>query len=171
MLPRIASHCSSVRSIDEVTNTFFAQWKYPSERWRNLDHLRHDRVIGCVLDTTCGADEHARRLPPKRVFSDDAFSRAAAIFRVAADVPRLRLLQRLADGEWCVSELAEVAGVGLSTVSQQLRLLRAERIVERRRSGKHTFYSLADRHIIELITNALDHASEEDHGTLKDEVE
>jgi len=124
-----------------------------------------------ALDTTCGADEHARRSPPKRVFSDDAFSRAAAIFRVAADVPRLRLLQRLADGEWCVSELAEVAGVGLSTVSQQLRLLRAERIVERRRSGKHTFYSLADRHIIELITNALDHASEEDHGTLKDEVE
>jgi hypothetical protein len=50
MLPRTAAHCSSVRSIDEGTNTFFVRWKYPSERWSNLDHLRHDRVIGCVLD-------------------------------------------------------------------------------------------------------------------------
>jgi DNA-binding transcriptional ArsR family regulator len=121
--------------------------------------------------TPCGADEHARRAPPKRVFSDEAFSRAASLFRMAGDESRLRLLQRLADGEWCVSELAEAAGVGLSTVSQQLRMLRAERIVERRRSGKHTFYSLADRHIIELITNALDHASEEDDGALEEEAD
>jgi DNA-binding transcriptional ArsR family regulator len=108
----------------------------------------------------CGPEEHKRRLPPERVFSEDAFSRAAALFRVAGDVARLKLLDRLADGEWCVTELAEAAGVGLSTVSQQLRILRAERIVERRRSGKHTFYSLADRHVVDLITNALDHASE-----------
>jgi DNA-binding transcriptional ArsR family regulator len=123
------------------------------------------------LGATCGAGEHARRSPPKRIFSEEAFSRAAALFRVAGDVPRLRLLHRLADGEWCVSELADAAGVGLSTVSQQLRMLRAERIVERRRSGKHTFYSLADRHVIDLITNALDHASEEHDGTHEDDVD
>jgi DNA-binding transcriptional ArsR family regulator len=84
---------------------------------------------------TCGPDEHKRRLPPEKTFSEDAFSRAAALFRVAGDVARLKLLDRLADGEWCVTELADAAGVGLSTVSQQLRILRAERIVERRRSG------------------------------------
>jgi DNA-binding transcriptional ArsR family regulator len=46
-------------------------------------------------------------------------------------------------------------------VSQQLRLLRAEHIVQRRRTGKHIYYSLADRHIIELVANALEHAAEE----------
>jgi len=66
-------------------------------------------------------------------------SAAAALFRTAADVSRLKLLERLADGEWCVTELAEAAGSGLSTVSQQLRMLRAERIVARRRAGKHIF--------------------------------
>jgi hypothetical protein len=30
---------------------------------------------------------------------DHAFARAAAIFRVASDEPRLRLLERLAEGE------------------------------------------------------------------------
>jgi DNA-binding transcriptional ArsR family regulator len=110
---------------------------------------------------TCGPEEHARRNSLRKPVSEDAFARAASLFKVAGDVARLKLLDRLCDGEWCVSELAEAAGVGLSTVSQQLRLLRAERVVERRRSGKHIFYSLADRHMIDLVTNALAHAAEE----------
>ena len=90
-----------------------------------------------------------------------AFERAASLFRAAAEVERLKLLHRLSEGEWCVTELAEAAGVGLSTVSQQLRLLRAERIVTRRRTGKHIYYSLNDGHVRDLIRNALEHASEE----------
>jgi ArsR family transcriptional regulator len=45
-------------------------------------------------------------------------------------------------------------------VSQQLRLLRAERIVARRRAGKHIFYSLADSHVSDLIQSAIEHAAE-----------
>jgi ArsR family transcriptional regulator len=45
-------------------------------------------------------------------------------------------------------------------VSQQLRLLRAERIVSRRRAGKHIFYSLADAHVSDLIRSAIEHAAE-----------
>ena len=107
----------------------------------------------------CGPDEHARRARLSLV-SDDQLERAASIFRAAGDVSRLKLLHRLSDGEWCVTELAEAAGVGLSTVSQQLRLLRAERIVARRRAGKHIFYSLADAHVSDLIHSAIEHAAE-----------
>ncbi len=114
-----------------------------------------------MVMATCEPEEHAKRPPKKAVVSEEAFARAAALFRVVSDVSRLQLLDRLADREWCVTELAEAAGVGLSTVSQQLRLLRAEHIVQRRRTGKHIYYSLADRHIIELVANALEHAAEE----------
>ena len=110
-------------------------------------------------DDRCGPEEHARRLKTAAV-SDEQLDRAAAIFRAAGDLSRLKLLYRLCDGEWCVTELAEAAGVGLSTVSQQLRLLRAERIVARRRAGKHIFYSLADSHVTGLITSAIEHAAE-----------
>ena len=96
--------------------------------------------------------------------SDEAFERAAGLFRAAGDVSRLKLLERLSDGEWCVTELAEAAGTGLSTVSQQLRLLRAERIVRRRREGKHIYYSLSDRHMSELVRSALEHAAEQSSG-------
>ncbi len=110
-------------------------------------------------EETCGPEEHARRARLAAV-SDEQLERAAAIFRAAGDPSRLKLLHRLCDGEWCVTELADAAGVGLSTVSQQLRLLRAERIVARRRAGKHIFYSLADAHVIDLIRSAIEHAAE-----------
>jgi DNA-binding transcriptional ArsR family regulator len=110
----------------------------------------------------CGPEEHARRAREGRA-TDEQLERVAALFRAAGEVARLKLLDRLADGEWCVTELAEAAGVGLSTVSQQLRILRAERIVTRRRAGKHIFYGLADSHIVELLRSAIDHAAEP-HG-------
>jgi DNA-binding transcriptional ArsR family regulator len=116
----------------------------------------------------CGPEEHARRAR-LTVVNDEQLERAAAIFRAAGDISRLKLLHRLSDGEWCVTELAEAAGVGLSTVSQQLRLLRAERIVARRRAGKHIFYSLADAHVSDLIHSAIEHAAEPHHHEKHDD--
>src|SRR5438046_2500543 len=56
-------------------------------------------------DDHCGPEEHARRLRSHAV-NDDHLERAAAIFRAAGDLSRLKLLYRLCDGEWCVTELA-----------------------------------------------------------------
>ncbi len=114
-----------------------------------------------TADADCEPETHAHRSERKAAVNDEAFERAAGLFRAAGDVSRLKLLERLSDGEWCVTELAEAAGTGLSTVSQQLRLLRAERIVRRRRDGKHIYYSLADRHMSELVRSALEHAAEQ----------
>jgi len=103
------------------------------------------------------AHAHARRVAPKPP-PDEAFVRAASLFRAVGDVARLRLLHVLARDEWCVSELAAQTGTKLSTLSQQLRLLYSERIVERRRDGKHIYYRLADDHVRELVGAALEHA-------------
>jgi ArsR family transcriptional regulator, lead/cadmium/zinc/bismuth-responsive transcriptional repressor len=108
----------------------------------------------------CAPDEHQARKAAKRA-PTHAVERAAAIFRAAGDEARLRLLEQLSDGEWCVSELAAAAGAGLSTVSQQLRLLRSEHLVKRRRAGKHVYYALADEHVARMIRDALAHAVEE----------
>lgn len=89
-----------------------------------------------------------------------ALARAAALFRACGDPERLRLLERLSQGEFCVSELAAESGEGLSTVSQRLRLLRTEGLVGRRREGKHIYYALADQHVADLIQSALEHALE-----------
>jgi DNA-binding transcriptional ArsR family regulator len=135
-----------------------------------LDHMTPEKKARTAQpEVRCVPDEHAARGAPKGVASDDALERAARLFRAASDISRLRLLGRLADGEWCVTELAEAVGVGLSTVSQQLRLLRSEHMVRRRRDGRHIYYSLTDRHVMDLVKSALDHAAEHPAGDEDDE--
>lgn len=97
-----------------------------------------------------------RFLPPNTL----ALERAARLFRALGDEARLSLLQRISDREACVTEIASMTGEGVSTISQRLKLLRAEGLVKRRRDGKHLFYSLVDGHIFNLIQNALEHAEE-----------
>src|ERR1700722_3035180 len=92
----------------------------------------------------CEPTDHDVRVSIEARLSDEAYERAASFFRAAGDVARLKLLTRLADGEWCVTELAQAARVTLPAVSQQLRILRAEGLVRRRRAGKHVYYALAD---------------------------
>jgi hypothetical protein len=76
------------------------------------------------------------------------------------DAPRLRLLVLLEHGERCVTEIVTAVHEKFSTVSQRLRLLRTEGLVTRRREGTHLYYALADRHVADLINNALAHAEE-----------
>lgn len=111
------------------------------------------------LEQECAHEPHQRRVPGVQA-SSLVVERAAALFRALGDTARLSLLERLAHGEYCVTELAEATGEGLSTISQRLRTLRSERLLKRRRVGKHVYYTLADRHVLEMIQSALAHASE-----------
>lgn len=107
----------------------------------------------------CSPGDHAAGQRPQ-ISSGDACERAAATFRALGDTARLQMLVLLSRGELCVTEIADQLGDNLSAVSQRLKLLRGERIVKQRRAGKHIFYSLADRHVAELIANAMEHADE-----------
>ena len=100
----------------------------------------------------------------------DALHRAAGLFRAAGDTERLRLLAELAHGERCVTELAQLTDAGMSTVSQRLKVLRAEGLVARRRDGKHLHYRLADSHVADLIASAIDHAGELSHSPTRKDV-
>ncbi|HEY1697586.1 MAG TPA: metalloregulator ArsR/SmtB family transcription factor [Polyangiaceae bacterium] len=108
----------------------------------------------------CSPAEHDRRPRASTDVSEEAFQRAASFFRAAGDVARLKLLTRLAEGERCVTELARAAHVPLPTMSQQLRILRSEGLVTRRRVAKHVYYALADAHIRDFLRSALEHAEE-----------
>jgi ArsR family transcriptional regulator len=78
------------------------------------------------------------------------------------DAPRLKILELLKKDELCVTEIVAAANEKFSTVSQRLRILRTEGLIVRRRAGNHIFYALADRHVADLIANALAHAVELD---------
>jgi ArsR family transcriptional regulator, lead/cadmium/zinc/bismuth-responsive transcriptional repressor len=122
-------------------------------------------MVGTMTDElSIESCEHEH--PPRagrKAPTDATFEKAAAIFRAAGDASRLKLLEILSSGEWCVTELAAATHAGMSTVSQQLKVLRAERLINRRRAGKHIYYSLADDHIVSLLRGAIAHAEEPTH--------
>jgi DNA-binding transcriptional ArsR family regulator len=91
-----------------------------------------------------------------------ALERAAQVLRAMADAARLRILDLLKQRELCVTEIVAAVGEKFTTVSQRLRLLRGEGLIRRRREGNHIYYALADRHVVDLILNALAHATELD---------
>ncbi len=107
----------------------------------------------------CSTHDHPNR-PRAKLVNGEAIERAARLFRALGEESRLRIVAALSQGEACVTELAEASDESLSTVSQRLRVLRAENIVVRRREGKHINYALADAHVTEMVFNALAHASE-----------
>jgi ArsR family transcriptional regulator len=65
------------------------------------------------------------------------------ILRAAADPTRLRILLLLNAEELSVAELQEILVMGQSTISTHLSQLRHAGLVEDRRTGKSSFYSLS----------------------------
>jgi ArsR family transcriptional regulator, lead/cadmium/zinc/bismuth-responsive transcriptional repressor len=111
------------------------------------------------MNTTLNHGGHLPR-PAVPVPARAQIEAAAEMFRALGDPERLRLLLRLAEGEACVSELAEDEGEKITTVSARLKILSGVRMVRRRREAKHVFYGLADQHVLPLVRNAIDHAAE-----------
>jgi DNA-binding transcriptional ArsR family regulator len=89
--------------------------------------------------------------------ADHNIAELADVFGLLADAGRLRVLVALLGGEMCVCDLAAVARASESAVSHHLRLLRAHRVVQVRRSGRMAYYKLADAHVRLLLDVALTH--------------
>jgi ArsR family transcriptional regulator len=63
--------------------------------------------------------------------------------KALAHADRLLLLCQLHEGEKCVNELGALAGLEQPSLSQQLAVLRRERLVATRRAGKQVVYRVA----------------------------
>jgi|GEM_PF-2937904 len=83
-----------------------------------------------------------------------------SIYKVLADKTRLKILFCLLDGAHAVSEMCAKTGLGQSLISHQLRVLRENGLVSTSRVKNKVIYSLADEHINELVSVALNHANE-----------
>lgn len=84
----------------------------------------------------------------------------ASLFSILGDPTRMRVLVALSTGEMCVNDLALATGINRTTVSHQLRVLRTNHLVTRRRDGKAAYYQLDDDHVSALLRLAIAHAAE-----------
>ena len=84
----------------------------------------------------------------------------AELFKVFGDSTRIRILFVLFEAEVCVCDLAKVLNMTESAISHQLRILKANKLVNSRREGKSVFYSLADGHVRTIIAQGREHIEE-----------
>ena len=71
-------------------------------------------------------------------------------FRVLGEPTRIRLLDRLRDGDAAVRELEDATGASQQTVSKHLGVLLRAGLVTRTRDGNHARYSIADDDVFAL---------------------
>lgn len=86
----------------------------------------------------------------------------AEFFKVFGDSTRIKILCVLLESEMCVYDIAAMLNMTQSAISHQLRVLKQMQLVKFRREGKTVFYSLSDSHIENILSQGMEHISEED---------
>lgn len=81
---------------------------------------------------------------------DPLIELVAQRFRVLGEPMRIKLLDRLRDGDATVGELQEDLGASQQNVSKHLGVLYAAGMVSRTKDGNHTRYAISDPAVFEL---------------------
>lgn len=94
------------------------------------------------------------------MLTQEEFNDLSVLFKMYADPTRLKILSLLFKEEMCVCDISTLLDMTQSAVSHQLSVLRQNRIIKYRRSGKNIYYSLDDEHIQLIFDAGLAHIME-----------
>ncbi len=100
------------------------------------------------------------RIVNEKLPDEDSLYDLAELFKIFGDSTRIRILFVLFEAEVCVCDLAAALSMTDSAVSHQLAILKRNKLVRSRRSGKSMFYSLADDHVRTIISQGMEHLEE-----------
>ena len=97
-----------------------------------------------------GKDSGSGRAPMTHPLPDDLVELIAERFRALAEPTRIKLLDRLRDGEATVLELTALVGTSEQNISKHLVLLQRAGIVARQKRGNFAYYRIADQTVYAL---------------------
>ncbi len=75
----------------------------------------------------------------------------AGLLKQLSHPQRLLILCSLAEGEKSVGDIEKACGASQSAVSQFLKAMRLEGLIESRREGKQVYYQIADDRLLDLM--------------------
>ena len=96
----------------------------------------------------------------ERMISEDEYQELSEFFKIFGNPTRLKIISLLAVDDLCVCDICEALDLNQTTVSNQLRILRANNIVKYQKEGKMARYSLTDLHIEMIYKVGLEHILE-----------
>ncbi len=120
----------------------------------NLENINDD-----VCEVFDSHDEAVARVK-ERMLAEDEYSDLSEFFKIFGNPTRLKIISLLCVDDLCVCDISEALGLNQTTVSNQLRILRANNIVKYQKEGKMARYSLTDLHIEMIYKVGLEHILE-----------
>ena len=80
----------------------------------------------------------------------------ADFFDVFSDTTRLKILSCLSMSDLCVNDLSKLLDTNQTTISHQLKNLKAQNLIKANRNGKIITYSLCNRFINDIMMYAVE---------------
>ena len=120
----------------------------------NLDNKNDD------MCEVFNSHEDAVARVKERMPSEDEYSDLSEFFKIFGNPTRLKIISLLCVEDLCVCDICEALELNQTTVSNQLRILRANNIVKYQKEGKMARYSLTDLHIEMIYKVGLEHILE-----------
>ena len=96
----------------------------------------------------------------KKLLQEDILLEMADFYKALSDSTRIKILDVLYEGEFCVCDISVLINMTKSATSHQLKYLREMNLIKSRRQGKEVYYSLADRHVKEVFEISRQHIME-----------
>lgn len=96
----------------------------------------------------------------ERIPDENEFNDLSEFFKIFGNPTRLKIISLLSIEDLCVCDICETLDLNQTTVSNQLRILRANNIVKYQKEGKMARYSLTDLHIEMIYKVGLEHILE-----------
>lgn len=115
-----------------------------------------------MAETCKQSEEHEEQisLGLQKVPAEELVLEISDFFAALGNSTRLSILYALSGAELCTCDLSRITNLSVSAISHQLRILRDRKLIRFRKDGKNVFYRLADEHVAQLLTVALEHEQE-----------
>ena len=104
-------------------------------------------------------DEVVARMKESMLLEEE-YTDLSEFFKIFGNPTRLKIISLLSVEDLCVCDICESLDLNQTTVSNQLRILRANNIVKYQKEGKMARYSLTDDHIEMIYKVGLEHILE-----------
>ncbi len=98
-------------------------------------------------------------------------AQACTMLKILANEDRLLILCQLMQGKKNVGELEQLLGIRQPTLSQQLTILREEKLVSTERKGKYIYYSLSSQEAMQIMLTLFELYCQNDETRVQDGIQ
>ena len=113
-------------------------------------------MSGCKLENCCD-EEYEKFMDLKKLVNeiptDNALHEMSDILKALSDPLRLKIIYLLKNDELCGCHIDFILDKPQSTISHHLNILKKSKVINWRKEGKWTYFSLANSKLIEEIEN------------------